>query len=167
MKKVRVLIRPVAAILAIAILFSSCSSTTRIESFPSGADVYLNGEAVGKTPYKLKDQKVSGSTPLVRLEKEGYTTTNTSITKNEKAHVGAIIGGIFLLFPFIWTLQYKKVHYYNLEPLTDSDSTDMPADGGITASKAERLTELHDLRRKGILTKEEYIIEKKKILEEK
>lgn len=165
MKKLRILIKPVAILLAVAVLFTSCASTTTIESFPSGANVYLNGEAVGQTPYKMKDQKVSGSTTLVRLEKEGYTTTNTSICKNEKAHVGAIIGGCLLLFPFIWTLQYKADHYYNLEPLAEAESAET-ADGGVTLTKAERLVELSELHKKGILTKREYQEEKKKILQE-
>jgi uncharacterized lipoprotein YajG len=40
-----------ALILAGSILLSGCVSTTMIQSNPSNAKLYLNGEPVGRTPY--------------------------------------------------------------------------------------------------------------------
>ena len=113
--------------LAGAILFASCSSSTLIQSSPSGAKVYLNGEYAGVTPYTHTDTKIVGSSTQVRLEKEGYETLNTAFSRNEDADVGAIIGGIFFLFPFLWTMKYKPVRTYELVPsgnasLTGSDN---------------------------------------------
>lgn len=34
------------------LLFSSCVSATLIDSSPSNAKIYINGENVGTTPYK-------------------------------------------------------------------------------------------------------------------
>ena len=104
----------VAALLASVVLFSSCASTTMIQSNPSEAKVYLDGESVGSTPYTMRDTKIVGSTTTVVLKKEGYEDFVTSISRNEEVDAGAIIGGIFLLFPFLWTMKYKPIHNYDL-----------------------------------------------------
>ncbi len=108
-------IKTLAFFMSIIILFSSCASTTMIQSTPIGADLYLNGELVGKTPYKHKDMKIVGSTTDVRIEKEGFETLNTSFSRDEKVDVGAIIAGVFFLFPFLWTMKYKPVHSYDMK----------------------------------------------------
>lgn len=127
MKKTKLLPKAISLVLAGAILFASCSSSTLIQSNPSGAKVYLNGEYAGVTPYTHTDTKIVGSSTQVRLEKEGYETLNTAFSRNEDADVGAIIGGIFFLFPFLWTMKYKPVRTYELVPsgnasLTGSDN---------------------------------------------
>ena len=104
----------VAALLASVVLFSSCASSTMIQSNPSEAKVYLDGESVGSTPYTMRDTKIVGSTTTVVLKKEGYEDFVTSISRNEEVDAGAIIGGIFLLFPFLWTMKYKPIHNYEL-----------------------------------------------------
>lgn len=110
-------------IMALLITMSSCVSSTYIESSPSGADLFLNGEAVGQTPYRITDTKIAFSCTTVRIEKEDYQTHYTSIYRDEEADVGAIIGGFLFVFPFLWTLKYKPHHYYKLNPLNDEDSS--------------------------------------------
>jgi hypothetical protein len=87
-----------------------------IQSSPNEAKLYLNGEPVGTTPYTHRDTKIVGSTTTVRLTKEGYKDFTTSFSRNEEVDVGAIIGGLFLLFPFLWTMKYKPTHNYELVP---------------------------------------------------
>lgn len=108
----------VAILMAGIVLFASCSSTTLIQSNPSGAKVYLNGEYVGETPYTHTDTKIVGSVNMLRLEKEGYETLNATFSRSEEVDVGAIIGGLFIWVPFLWTMKYKPVHTYELKPLT-------------------------------------------------
>ena len=130
----------IAITLAGIMFFASCTSTTLIQSTPSGAKVYLNEEYAGVTPYSHSDTKIVGSTTYVRLEKEGYETLNTSITKNEDADVGAIIGGFFLLVPFLWTMKYKPFHNYELKPLNtasvEDDSSSSDSLKGLTRDEA-------------------------------
>ncbi len=90
-----------------------------IQSEPNGAKVYLNGGTVGKTPYTMRDTKIIGSCTAVRIEKDGYETFNTAICRNEKADVGAIICGFFVLVPFLWTMKYKPTHSYELTPVSN------------------------------------------------
>ena len=101
-----------------------------------------------------------GSTTIVRLEKEGCEPYITSFSKNEKANVGAIIGGFIAWVPFLWAMKYKPTHTYELSPILDNQPTIS------TRPKADRLRELKQLLDEEIITQEEYEKEKKKILEE-
>ena len=119
MKIQAMVFRALALLLAVSVLFSGCTSTTMIHSNPDGAKVYLNEELAGTTPYLHSDTRIVGSTTRVRLEKEGYESLHSSLSRNEEVDAGAIIGGIFLWVPFLWTMKYKPVHTYELEPLTE------------------------------------------------
>ncbi len=141
MKKQTMMTRTISLLLAGSILFTGCVSTTMIQSNPSGAKVYLNGEPVGKTPYTHQDTKIVGSMTTVKLEKEGYEPLNTFFSRNEEADLGAIIGGIFVWVPFLWTMKYKPTHTYELTP---SSGNEQPKTGASlqqnqTGSKADRL----------------------------
>lgn len=167
MKHQIIVVKTTALLLAGCILLASCSSKTLIQSNPSGAKVYLNGEAVGTTPYTHEDTKIVGSTTSVKLEKEGYEPFITSFSRNEKADVGAIIGGVFVLFPFLWTMKYKPERTYEL---IKSGNVSTPAvketSQAETKTKADKLRELKKLLDEKLITQEEYDSEKKKILSE-
>jgi hypothetical protein len=81
-----------------------------------GARLYLNGEPVGNTPYTMTDTKIVGSATAVRLEMPGYATTDAIIQRNEDFDVGACIGGVFVLVPFLWIMGYKPTHTFELRP---------------------------------------------------
>ena len=110
-------VRIVASILLVSFVMIGCSSTTLITSDPPGAKLSINGVSVGKTPYTHSDTRIVGSTLMIKLEKDGYEPLNTIISRDERVDVGAIVGGIFLLVPFLWTMQYNPQHSYELSPL--------------------------------------------------
>lgn len=103
--------------LTLAIFLSACSSTTMINSEPTGAMLYLNGEKVGVTPYAYTDSKIIGTTNTVLLKKDGYQEFSGSFTRNESANVGAIVGGCIVLVPLLWAMDYKPSHSYEMMPL--------------------------------------------------
>ena len=105
--------------LASILLFSSCASSTIIDSSPSNAKIYVNGENVGTTPYKHRDTKIVGSTNQIRIEKEGFKTYKTTFSKNEEIAVGPLIGGLFVLVPYLWIMKYKQARVYDLTPKSD------------------------------------------------
>lgn len=72
MCKNSLLMKSSALLMAVVVLFASCSSTTLIQSEPSGAKLYMNGEYMGVTPFSYSDTKIVGSSTEIRLEKEGY-----------------------------------------------------------------------------------------------
>lgn len=120
------LIRAFAIILSATIFLAGCGSTTMIQSRPDNARVYLNGEYMGTTPYAHRDTKIVSSTTLVTLEKEGYQTFNTSFSRDEELDVGALIGGIFLLVPFLWIMKYKPFRTYEMKPEFGYDGNQNP-----------------------------------------
>jgi len=96
------LLKFVSIALVTSILFASCASSTLIQSYPSGAKVYIDGEPTGVTPYWHSDTKITGSITNVDLVKDGFEPLYTSFTKTEQVNVSAIVGG-FLLWPiFLW-----------------------------------------------------------------
>jgi hypothetical protein len=112
--------KSISLFVASALLFASCASTTLINTTPAGAKVYLDGEAVGTTPYSHKDTKIVGTTTTLKLEKDGFEPFTTTFSRSEQADVGAIVGGVFFLFPFLWTMKYKPSRTYELIPLKEN-----------------------------------------------
>jgi hypothetical protein len=106
----------VAAVVSLWAVITACTSSTLINSQPQGARLFLNGEPVGTTPFTMSDTRIVGSTTSVRLEYPGYDTVNGVISRNEEFDVGACIGGVFLLVPFLWIMGYKPVHTFELRP---------------------------------------------------
>lgn len=129
MRKKSIFMKVAAILLAVSVLFASCSSATLIQSNPSGAKLYMNGEYMGVTPYSYSDTKIVGSSTEVRLEKEGYEPMFTFLSRDERVDVGAIVGGVFFLFPFLWTMKYNPTHTYEMRPIETASlmKADQPA----------------------------------------
>ena len=159
-------------LLTVTVFMSGCASSTMISSIPSGAKVFINGESVGTTPYLYTDTKIVGSLINVDLIKEGYEPLYTSFTRTEEVNPGAIVGGVFFLFPFLWTMDYKPSHNYELVPLAALSQNEevlspQVQEPKITGSKIQRLKELKQMLDEKLITEQEYNKEKQKILDEK
>jgi hypothetical protein len=172
MKQIRESFQVIFLFLAVVIFAASCSSTTVIQSEPPGARLFINGEYMGTTPYTLTDTKTAGTTNWVRLEMNGFETLYTSFSRTERVEVGAIVAGIFLWIPFAWGLKYKPYRSFLLAPLDgeyeEAVEEDMEYYDRIRLSdmdKFEALREIKNLYDEGILTKEEFEKEKKRILQ--
>ena len=146
--------------LSTLLLLSGCASTTLINCNVPDANLYLDGVPVGNTPYSMTDTKIVGSRTTVKIKKQGYETLNTTISRDEQADVGAIIGGLLVWVPFLWTMKYNPVHYYELELNTTEVITPKSVD------YIEELRKLKNLLDDGVITQSEYDSKKKTILEE-
>jgi hypothetical protein len=93
-----------------------CASTTLIKSNPPGAKLQVDGQVVGETPHFYTDIAAAGTVKTVTLKKEGYNDFNGYIER-EKLSVPALIGGIFLLVPFVWILEYPSRYSFKMEKL--------------------------------------------------
>jgi len=109
-------LRAIAAAVAL-VLASGCVSSTLLNTVPPGARVYVDGALVGQTPYMMSDTKIVGSVTHVRFHLEGYEPLDVAITRSEQFDVGACIGGVLVLVPFIWIMGYNPQHLYELAPL--------------------------------------------------
>lgn len=155
----------ICCFLAIVILLPGCTSTTLIKSIPSKSKVYIDGEYMGETPYTYSDSRILGSSVSIKLEKEGYQPFITNLTRNEEADLGAIIGGVFFLVPFLWTMKYKPTHTYELKPLGEGVYSGTSNIEGTQKSTADKLRELKKLLDGGVITQAEFDKEKAKILD--
>lgn len=107
----------IASFMALVILITSCSSTTLIQSDPTGAKLYVDGEYVGRTPYPHADTKITGSPTQIRIEKEGYEDFHAVIIRSEEFDPVAIVTGIFFWVPLLWIMKYKPMRTYELKPV--------------------------------------------------
>lgn len=111
----RVLYRPFCQAVCWALIASltACSSTTVVRTTDSAARIYIDGEFRGKGSVTHSDQKLVGSSTFVKLEKTGCEPQTYHFQRNEEFDAGACVGGIFLLFPFLWIMKYKPEHVYD------------------------------------------------------
>ena len=102
----------VFSILIPALLVSGCASTTKVRSTDPEAKIYIDGEYKGKGSVDHTDSKIVGSTTNVRLQKDGCQPESYLFARNEEVDAGACVGGVLLLFPFLWVEKYKPEHTY-------------------------------------------------------
>ena len=108
--------KKIFVLLAGFFFLSGCTSTTLIRSNPPGARVQVDGRPLGETPYLYTDMAVAGTIRTVTLKKEGYKDHNAYI-RREKFSVPNLIGGIFLIVPFVWILEYPPQYNFEMEKL--------------------------------------------------
>jgi hypothetical protein len=149
------------------VLFAGCASSTMIKSVPSGADVYINGDKVGKTPYLYTDTRVVFSPMNVDIVKEGYETLYVTIRRDEEFNVGAFIGGFIIPPLWLWTLDYKPTRTFTLQPmLNDFPEVAVKEIKYNGTTKLEKLRELKQMLDEKLITVKEYEKLKAQILEE-
>lgn len=100
--------------------FMGCASTTNIKSRPEGAEVFVDNVRIGVTPIQYSDTAIAGSTKALKLKKEGYRPFETVLRKSE-FQPGPCIGGLLVLFPFVWVLGYPETHEFELEQLPETE----------------------------------------------
>jgi len=105
----------IALVMVLFFLFG-CASTTLLKSNPPGAKLQVDGQVVGETPQFYTDKAVAGTSKTVTLKKEGYKDFDGYIKRDEFS-VPNLIGGIFLLVPFVWILEYPSQYTFIMEKL--------------------------------------------------
>ncbi len=99
----------------------SCASTTTIRAVDQSGDVdknvkiYVDGSYRGNGEVSYSDSKIVGSMTHVRLKKRGCRSKTRNLNRSGRLHVGALIGGIFFLVPFLWIMGYNPMHSYEFE----------------------------------------------------
>ena len=99
----------------------SCASTTTIRAVDTSGDIdkdvkiYTDGSYKGKGEVLYSDTKIVGSQVTVNLKKKGCRTKAYSLYRSEQLQVGALIGGIFFLVPFLWIMGYNPMQSYEFE----------------------------------------------------
>jgi hypothetical protein len=66
-------------LLAVALLVISGCQSVPVHSAPYGAEVYVDGELIGKTPCKFKASTVIGADYVVEVRAKGYKTYTETV----------------------------------------------------------------------------------------
>ena len=107
--------------LILSISLVSCASTTMIRVVNSNNEidnkvkVYVNGEYKGMGNALHSDIKIIGASSQVRLKKKNCRTQTHTISKTGSVNIGAIIVGLFILFPYLWAVGYEPQHIFEFE----------------------------------------------------
>lgn len=108
--------KKIMALFMVSFFLFGCASTTLIKSNPPGAKLSLDGKVVGETPHFYTDKAVAGTMKTVTLKKEGYKDFKGYI-KREKLSIPILIGGILLIVPLVWVLEYHTQYNFEMEKL--------------------------------------------------
>lgn len=108
--------KKVVAVVMAFFFVIGCASSTVIKSIPPGAKLYLDGQVKGETPYTFTDRSIAGTWRNLTLKEEGYKDFIAHIKRDELS-VPALIGGIFLLVPFLWIFEYPAEYAFEMEKL--------------------------------------------------
>ncbi len=98
-------------------------SRTLINTKPTGAEVYMNGQLKGKTPYTYTGSTFVGvpKEKIVILKKEGYEETVHSIQRH--TDWACVVVGVVLFFPILfWCSGYPTEYTFEMEKVL----TDLP-----------------------------------------
>ena len=142
-------------------------STTVIQSSPSGAKLYLDGQSVGITPYTYSDKKIIGTKHFFKLEKEGFVPEYGSFSRNAHWNKKAVLLGCFTVVPFLWAKDYSPEYVFDLRPIiTIIEPEKVIVNPVAPKTKAQRIFDLQLQLEAKTITQEAFDLEKKKILEE-
>ena len=104
-------------LLTATIILAGCTSLVNIESDPPGAELFLDGRPLGTTPHAVELTNFVGTDFNVRLELEGYITSNVRLRKEIKG--GPLIGGLFFFPFFFWAYGPSDYQWYQLYEKSD------------------------------------------------
>ena len=117
MKKTYQTIFLIILLITIVLLFSSCATILKgttegvdVDSAPTGAKVYINGQYMGKTP--LQNKLRSNKTHHIEFVKEGYEKKTVDITSSLGAN-WIVLDVLFGVFPII--IDAASGSWYNLD----------------------------------------------------
>lgn len=110
----------ISAFLILVILMSiisSCVTKTNVtfNTDVEGADVYVDGEYIGKTPITKKMSNAVWEDPDILIKKDGYQDMQLSVKKEVKTV--NLVCGILLWWPsLLWVHGPKAQQHYLLSP---------------------------------------------------
>ena len=109
-------LRTASACLCLLVFAQGCASTTIIRSYPSGAQVLIEGAFRGLTPYVHTDSKLAWSTLQITLRAPGYQELNVALSRGDKFAVGPFIGGLLIWPILLWMMEYRPDYVFQLLP---------------------------------------------------
>jgi len=139
--------KQVALLLFVSIVISGCATimegkqqSVTFNSIPSGADVYLNGKHLGKTPLNITIDKPKENGQL-KFSKEGYKALEMTVNKKMSSW---LLGNIIFGGTFGTTTDYASGALYEYDPHTIQVTLEAE---GMSQSEKVQFTAENKLRR--------------------
>ncbi len=97
----------IALVLLVLFVFSSCATKTMVtfESDIPGAEVIIDGESMGQTPFKAEVSNAIWEDQEVIVKKNGMKDLNTKLKKEPKIFniiTGVVLAPVTLYIPLLW-----------------------------------------------------------------
>lgn len=137
------------------LMMCACSETALLRSEPTGAKVFIDGQAAGQTPFPFKVKRSDIREYNVRIEKEGYEPIGDIISP--RIAPGRAVGAFFT----VGILYLFRSPYYLSAPASYSMSPSLAYQRDENRREQDRvlgeaLRSLDELHRNGHLTDEEF-----------
>ncbi len=87
------------------------SSTTVIRTTPT-AKIFIDGDFRGVGSVVETNEKIVGTSTIIRIEEEGCRPQFHEIKRNERLSIKASFAGALVLLPLLWLYQYEPEHVY-------------------------------------------------------
>jgi hypothetical protein len=102
MKSVRLL----ALALAVTLTAAGCSHTVAVYSVPEGAEVFVDGRSIGRTPAQFVERSGYHKQYEFRAELAGFQpwTEQQAQDKPSRLLIPSVVGAYFLLLPIVGVL---------------------------------------------------------------
>lgn len=107
-------------LLAIGLVFafglSACQHTTRMNTTPEGAEIYVNGIPIGETPVTYKSRSGFPQTYYVKIEKEGYKTLKDITIESQYRADESLVLLILGIVPYFFSARLEDQYIWHLIP---------------------------------------------------
>jgi hypothetical protein len=106
-------LKSIAIFVICAIFLAGCATMVRIDSNVPGARVTVNDEFIGNAPAQTSLSDFDFNNYDVVISADGYRAYHGQLRKEFK--VGAFVGGLFLLFPWLWVYGPSPYQTFEIE----------------------------------------------------
>ncbi len=131
--------RLIATVLVASVFLTGCVTATNVtfDSSPPGADVFVDGEFVGRTPVSRRIGNGFWVDPTIRVELDGHVPVSADIDKELKG-INLALGIALWLPALLWVSGPQPRQFYALRAASDraaetpsESAPDRESDGGI------------------------------------
>ena len=111
------MLKNIITILVILPLLSACTTSTRFNTTPEGAKIFVNGDYIGDSPVTLDDSKSLPSRIHIQVRHEGYKELDLFIDKRAD-YLNMTLAAIPYLSPLIfWGYTLNSKYRFDLSSL--------------------------------------------------
>lgn len=128
------MLRKMIAVLLLLFSTSACSQKTVFYSNPPGAQVFVDGEAIGRTPCEYRYKSSTSKTYLVEVQEHGYDSVNQTLATDEidlksraKWRAAGLIWSPLLIGSFFTKKMKSAYHFFLSKTDDEQDYPDLHA----------------------------------------